>query len=139
MQVYAQDGRPLPLITPVSEPFFAAAREGRLHLQHCPRDGFFFYPRSHCPHCLGDDWSWREASPRGKVYAFTIDRSGQDPHQRGFAPITIAVVDLDDGPRMIGNLVACDEAQLRVGLPVVVAFEQVDGTPLVRFRPCADP
>lgn len=134
MQVHAGNGRPLPLVTPIAQPFFDAAREQRLLLQQCPRHGFFFYPRSHCPHCLRTDWSWREARGSGTVHAFTIDRMGQDPGQRSRAPFAIALVDLDDGPRLIGNIVDCAFADLRVGMAVAVHFDIVDGAPLTVFK-----
>jgi len=136
MQDPAADHRPVPLINPVSEPFFAAAREDRLVLQHCPRDGFFFYPRERCPKCLGADWSWREASPLGTLYSFTVDRMGQDPSQRSRVPFHIALVDLDDGPRMVGGLVLKAGTAPAVGQRVRVRFERVGGEPVICFEPC---
>jgi uncharacterized OB-fold protein len=134
-QSYAFDGRPLPRITPVAEPFFAAARRGDLLLQRCPRDGFFFYPRLRCPGCLGDDWTWTGASPWRTVHAFTIDHRGQDPHLRPFAPLLLAVVDLDDGPRMVGQVLGCRPDEIAVGRRVRVEFEVVEDAPLIRFKP----
>ena len=128
-------GRPLPRITPLSRPLFDAAAEGRLVLQRCPRDGFFYYPRTRCPGCLGDDWRWEEASGRGSVHAFTIDRVGHDPGQRERLPLVIAVVELDEGPRLTTNIVECDPEEVRVGMPVQVTFERVDGSTLIQFRP----
>ena len=138
MQIYAENGRPLPLVTPTSQPFFDAAREQKLLLQKCPRDGFFFYPRSHCPHCLQTDWSWQEARKRGIVHAFTIDRMGQDPGQRSRVPFAIALVDLDDGPRIIGNVVDCAPEAIKIGMAVEVHFDIVDDTPLIAFKPKGD-
>ncbi len=135
MQIYAENGRPLPLITPTSQPFFEAARAQKLLMQKCPRDGFFFYPRSHCPHCLQTDWSWLPAQTSGRIHSFTIERLGQDPGQRARVPFVIAVVDLDDGPRMIGNVIDCPHEALRVGMPVRVCFEIVENIPLTCFSP----
>lgn len=135
MQVYARDGRPLPLITPLSRPFFDAARDGRLVLQKCPRDGFFFYPRSHCPGCLGVDWRWEEARRSGLVHSFTIERMGQDPGMRVQLPFVIALVDLAEGPRLVGQLVDCAPAEIAIGMQVQVFFEIVEGVALIRFRP----
>lgn len=135
MQVYASDGRPLPLVTPTSQPFFDAACEGRLVMQLCPRDGYFFYPRSHCPHCLQSDWTWEEAPTEATIYAYTIERTGQDPAQRNRVPFAIAVVDLAAGPRMIGNVIDCPLEHVAVGMSVSVFFAIVDGTPIVCFRP----
>jgi uncharacterized OB-fold protein len=138
MQAYAGDGRPLPLITPVTRPYFDAAREHRLIMQRCPRDGFFFYPRGRCPGCLQTDWSWQPVRNSGRIHSFTIERMGQDPGMRAQVPFVIAVIDLDDGPRMTGNVVECPLEAVRVGMPVTVFFEVVDDTPLARFRPAID-
>ncbi|MGH7289261.1 MAG: Zn-ribbon domain-containing OB-fold protein [Myxococcota bacterium] len=129
------DGRPLPWPNPTTQPFFDAARERRLVLQRCPRDGFFFYPRSRCPTCLGADWKWEEVAGRGRVHAFTVDRVGHVPALQKLAPYAIAIVELDAGPRMTARLVECDPNAVKVGTPVVAAFEDVEGTTLVHFRP----
>ena len=63
----ARDGRSIPDPTPETAPYFRAALDGVLKIQVCPRDGPFFYPRARCPHCWRDDWSWSEASGRGRA------------------------------------------------------------------------
>lgn len=133
MQDYAANGQPLPLITPVAQPFFDAAREQKLIMQHCPRDGFFFYPRARCPHCLASDWCWRPVRPTGHIHSFTIDHVGQDPAQRHRVPFTIALVDLDDGPRMIGTIAGSPADDIHIGQAVLVAFELLDGQPVTCF------
>ena len=135
MMRYAGDGRPLPTPTDTSLPFFEGARERRLVLQRCPRDGFFFYPRSHCPSCLGDDWQWEPVSGRGNVYAFTIDRVGHDPALASQVPFSVAIVELDEGPRMSANIVDCEVDTVSVGMRVEATFEDVDDVTLVHFRP----
>lgn len=133
------DGRPLPLPNPTTQPFFDAAREGRLRLQRCPRDGFFFYPRSRCPRCLRDDWSWGDVSGRALLHAFTVDRTGHDPALARDVPFAIAVVELEEGPRMTARIVDCALDDLRVGMPLEAAFEAIEDVPLVRFRPRTNP
>ena len=133
---HSPEGRPLPLPNPTTRPFFAAAREGRLLLQRCPRDGFFFYPRSRCPACLGADWEWREASGRGSVHSFTVDRVGHLPGLQQLVPYAIAIVELAEGPRLTASVVGLANDRLAVGLRVVIDFDDV--TPectLPRFRP----
>jgi uncharacterized OB-fold protein len=136
MQPQSESGRPLPRRTPTSAPYFDAAKEHRLVLQNCPRDGFFFYPRTRCPDCLGDDWSWEPASGRGHVYAFTIDRVGHDPAQRSRLPLVIAIVELEEGPRVTTNLVDCRPDDVEVGMGVEVHFEDLGDESLMLFRPC---
>ena len=132
---HASDGRPLPWANPTTKPYFDAARERRLVLQRCPRDGFFFYPRSRCPSCLGADWKWEEVAARGRVHSFTVDRVGHVPALQKHAPYAIAIVELEAGPRMTARLVDCDANAVKVGMPVVAAYEDVEGTTLVHFRP----
>jgi uncharacterized OB-fold protein len=134
-QPFNDDGRPLPRRTPTSAPYFDALREGRLRLQRCPRDGFFFYPRSRCPDCLGDDWAWEDVSGRGTVYSFTVDRVGLDPAQRSRIPLVIAIVELEEGPRLTSNVVGCAPEAVSVGLPVVATFEDLGPETLVHFQP----
>jgi len=130
-----EEGRPLPVPNPTTQPFFDAGAEGRFVMQKCPRDGFFFYPRSHCPTCLGDDWEWATPCGRGSVHAFTVDRVGHDPSLAPRAPFAIAIVELEEGPRKTGNVLGCAIEEVQVGLPVEIAFEQVDGVALMHFRP----
>jgi hypothetical protein len=104
-------------------------------MQRCPRDGFFFYPRSHCPTCLGTDWTWETASGRGVLHSFTIDRAGMVPALAKLAPYVVAIIDLEEGPRCVARLVECDLAKVRVGMRLEAAYEDVEGGTLVNFRP----
>ena len=137
----ARDGRSIPDPTPVTAPFFEAAGDGRMVLQTCPRDGPFFYPRARCPHCWGADWRWTDASGRGTIYAFTIDRLGHDPTQKALAPFAIAIVTLEEGPRAVAQIVDCPVEDVRTGMPVEAVFDifqPADGgepVPILRFRP----
>ena len=135
MQPQAENGRPIPRRTPISQPFFDAAKEHRLVIQRCPRDGLFFYPRTRCPNCLADDWSWETMTGRGVVHAFTVDRVGHDPAQRSRLPLIIAAVDLEEGPRMTTNIIDCAPEAVEVGMPVEVSFEDLDTETLILFRP----
>jgi hypothetical protein len=128
-------GRPLPLVNPTTKPHFDAAGARRFAMQRCPRDGFFFYPRSRCPTCLGADWVWQTASGRGVVHSFTIDRAGHLPALAKLAPYPIAIVELDEGPRCTARLVDCDVDAVHVGMRVEAAYEDVEGGTLVHFRP----
>ena len=129
------DGRPLPLPNPTTRPFFDGVKEHRLRMQRCPRDGLFFYPRSRCPVCLGADWQWEEVGTRGKVHSFTVDRVGHLPALRKHAPFAIAIVELDDGPRVTARLVDVDADAVEVGMPVEACFEDLPELTMLHFRP----
>jgi uncharacterized OB-fold protein len=74
-------------------------------------------------------------SGRGEVHAFTVDRIGHDPALAPQVPLAIAVVELEEGPRMTANIVGCEPEEIRVGQPLEVCFEDVDEHTLVHFRP----
>ncbi|HLK86911.1 MAG TPA: Zn-ribbon domain-containing OB-fold protein [Candidatus Binataceae bacterium] len=126
--------KPLPKPTPTSQPFWDAARRHQLSLQRCAACGkFIYYPRERCPHCFSDKLGWESVSGRGKVYSYTVVRRASS---RAFAePYVLAIVELDEGPRMTTNIVAAPE-RVKVGMPVAVHFDDV--TPertLVKFKP----
>ncbi|MAG30953.1 MAG: hypothetical protein CL908_08695 [Deltaproteobacteria bacterium] len=137
-QTMAACGRPIPRRTPTSAPYFDAAREGRLVLQRCPRNGFFFYPRSRCPHCLGEDWKWEEVSGRGTLYSYTVDRVGLDPTQRTQLPLIVSLVELAEGPRLTSRVVDCAPEDIEIGMPLMVCFEDLGEGMLIHFRPSTD-
>lgn len=129
---------PLPLPTPESRPYWDAARRHELRLPRCRGCGRrFFYPRAACPHCLSADVEWQRVSGRGTLHTFTVVHRGQ----KGFplpAPYVLAIVELDEGPRLMTNLVDCepDPATLRIGMAVEVVFADVTrDISLPRFRP----
>jgi uncharacterized OB-fold protein len=127
--------KPLPKSTPTSRPFWEAARRHELSLQRCAAcKAYIYYPRERCPHCFSDRLAWERVSGRGKVYSYTVVRRASS---RSFAdqPYVLAIVELDEGPRMTSNIVAAPES-VKVGMPVVVQFDDV--TPehtLVKFKP----
>ena len=126
--------KPLPKPSPMSEPFWEAARRHELWLQRCADCGrFVFYPRPQCPNCWSAKLEWKQASGRGKIYSYTVVRR---PTHRAFTePYVLAIVELEEGARMTTNIEAAPE-QVRVGMAVSVLFDDVtpDRT-LVKFKP----
>lgn len=129
--------KPLPESTPASQPFWDAAKEHRLVLQRSKKTGkYVYYPRAVSPWGPGDELEWSEVSGRGKVFSFTIARRPTAPQWANDAPYVIAIVELDEGPRMTANIIGCAPEDVRIGMLVVASFEDV--TPevtLVQFRP----
>ena len=131
---------PLPVPTPESRPFWEAARRHELSLQRCRACGRrVFYPRAACPNCLSPDLEWRRVSGRGTLHTFTIVHRGAKNFPLA-APYVLAVVELEEGPRLMTNLVGveADPVRVRIGMPVEVVFEDVSSeVTLPRFRPAA--
>jgi uncharacterized OB-fold protein len=129
--------KPLPHPTPVSRPFWDAAREHRLSLQRCAACGrHVYYPRTLCPHCGDSDLAWTDVSGRGTVYSYTIARRATARPFEPDVPYVIAIVELEEGPHMTTNIVGCDPDAVHIGMPVEAAFDDVtDEVTLVTFRP----
>lgn len=129
--------RPRPVVQPWAQPFWDAAREHRLVLQHCNAcDRPIHYPRVACPHCGADDLGWRAASGRGTLYSFTVVVSNAPSAFIARMPYVVAVVRLAEGVQMLSNVVDCDPAALRCDQPVEVVFERLDDEfTLPMFRP----
>jgi len=117
--------RPAPVPDPESAPYWSAAHDGRLLVQRCIRCGNHqLYPRDHCIQCRGPV-EWVEASGKGKVYSFTVIRQNYSRPFRDLIPYVVALVDLEEGPRVMTNVVGCDPADVRIDMPVRATFEVV--------------
>ncbi|MCW2882154.1 MAG: hypothetical protein JWQ95_6254 [Sphaerisporangium sp.] len=125
-----------PQPTPDTARYWAAAAQGRLEIQRCNACGLhYFYPRPFCRHCASGDVSWVEVSGHARLASYVITRHPQ----RGFEPVSpvIAIVELDEGPRLMTNIVdiAPDPDLLRLDMPLRVRFHQRDGVTLPVFAP----
>jgi uncharacterized OB-fold protein len=130
--------RPLPAPDPVSQRFWAAAAEGELLVQQCPACGHRqFYPRALCTRCAAEP-EWLRASGRGTVHTFTVVRQNGARPFRDELPYVVAMVELDEGVRMMGNVVDCDPGDVHIGMEVEVTFVPADeGIGVPFWRPAA--
>ncbi len=129
--------KPIPPMTPWTRPYWEATREGRLTIQRCTACGrHVFYPRRNCPFCFADALDWVETSGRGDVYSFTIVQNNAPSAFLGDMPFVIAIVELEEGVRMMSNLVDCDPESVHCGMNVEVTFRPLTDTiALPVFRP----
>jgi len=128
--------KPLPAITEDGAPYWAAAREGRLEMPRCTACAQYAWPPSNvCPKCLGTQLEWVPLSGQGTIYSFIVVHRPQHPAFLEDAPYNVAIVELDEGPRLHGNVVECENAELTIGSPVEVVFDAVDDeVTLPKFR-----
>jgi len=127
---------PSPYPNSETQGFWDATAEERLLLPRCTACDFvLWYPREHCSECGSGDVEWFEASGTGSVYSFSVTR--RMPGRWGkAAPFVLAYVELDEGPRLLTNVVDCDPDTVSIGQRVeVVWHETEDGPKLPRFRP----
>ena len=125
----------VPRATPETQPFWDAAAAGRLDLPHCrPCDRAFFYPRTSCPHCGSEDLGWITSTGRSTLYSYVISHR---PAPGFDGPTVIAVVELEEGPRMMTNVVDVDPTPeaLELDMPLQVRFEQRGDVAVPVFAP----
>lgn len=128
--------KPLPIVTDENRPYWEGCRQGKLLLQHCQQcQQYQFYPRLYCMQCGSDKLQWAEASGRGRIYSYTIIHRNKTPEFVQDVPYNVAIIQLDEGPRMMANIVGSDNSQLGVDLPVTVVFDPVtDEISVPRFK-----
>jgi uncharacterized OB-fold protein len=128
---------PLPAPDALTRPFWEACRRRELSVACCDECGHGFLPPGPCcPRCWGTRLGWRRASGRGRVWSFAVYRRAYHPGIP--APYVVALVELEEGPRLVSNVVACAPEEVEVGMPVRVRFDDVGGVALPRFEPAAE-
>ena len=128
---------PIPVADEASERFFRGAKERKLMLLRCSQCGRHRLPgRERCADCWSTNAEWVQASGRGKLYTFGIMHQQYQPAFAGAIPYNFALVELEEGPRLVTSIVYCPNEELRVDMPVEAVFDDVsEETTLVRFRP----
>ncbi len=116
------EGRPLPAVDPVSSAYWEAAARGELLYQECPACGHRqLYPRGLCTVCAQSP-AWKRAAGTGTIHTFTIIRQSTAEPFRSWVPYPVAVIELDEGPRLMGGVIGCDVEAVHIGMAVSVRF-----------------
>lgn len=129
--------KPLPTIDPLNRPFWDLARQGKLSVQRCTACGDrHFPPGPVCPACLGDTQEWEVVSGKGTLLSWvTFHRA----YWNGFAadlPYDVCLVQLDEGPLLVSNLVGASGDEVAAGDRLEVVFERAtDEISLPKFTP----
>jgi uncharacterized protein len=131
------EGKPVPVPDKLTAPFWEGLRVGEFRLQRCSECGHWqFYPRGWCTACASLDLTWERAGGRGQVYSFTVIRRHTAPCWIRELPYVVAIVQLDEGPRLMTNMVGVDPDSVKIGQPVVLEpVLAADGTVLPLFKP----
>jgi hypothetical protein len=129
--------KPLPRVDEESKGFWEACRRHELYIQRCRDCGAArYYSRALCPSCLSDAVEWLRCSGRGTVYTFTVTYQNQAGGFRDELPYVMAYVELEEGVRMLTNIVGCTPDAVRIGMPVEAVFEDVTpAATLPKFKP----
>ena len=132
--------RPRPTPDPLSSVYWKAAADGTLLLQRCTScRRAQFYPRQRCIGCSGE-LEWVPSRGVGTVHSFTIVRQHATPPFRDMVPYVLAIVDLEEGVRMMSNVIDCEPDDVHIGLEVEVTMHVMDSDLAIPlFRPLSDP
>lgn len=127
---------PAPERTPETGEFWDATAAGRLLLASCDACAtVIWYPKTLCPDCGGHAVSWSPAAGTGTIYSFSVVRRAAGSF-RAAVPFVVAYVELDEGPRVLTNIVGCDPDDVSIGQAVQVVFVDTgEGSALYRFEP----
>lgn len=121
---------PAPNVNVEIRAYFDAATEGKLLLKTCETCGQnHFYPRALCPFCFSEKTKWIESSGKGVIYSYSVMRAAEPNY-------VLAYVELEEGVRVLTNIVDCDVDTLNIGQDVKVAFvPSKDGQVIPVFTP----
>jgi uncharacterized OB-fold protein len=136
----AEPGRPLPRLEERDTgPFWKATKSRELRFQQCEGCGqVVFYPRAHCTSCAGSgSLRWRASRGEGAIYTWSVVRQSYHPFFRTLVPYVVAWIDLDEGPRLLSNVVGIEDptTDVRVGQRVRVEWEVHEELAIPLFRP----
>ena len=130
--------KPIPVPTPETQFFWDKCKERELWLQRCQTcQHVFFYPRMHCPECLSEDVPGFRASGKGILWTYMINHRPV-PGFEDDGPYAIAVVQLEEGPRMMSNIVGIENTpdNLVLDMPLEVVFEDAtEEISIPKFKP----
>jgi len=129
--------KPLPKPDVISQKFWDATKRHELIVQRCKScNQYIMYPREVCSRCLSTNLDWTKVSGKGRVYSYTVIHQPAHPGFAADIPYVLAIVELEEGPRLLTNIVGCSPDEVKVDMPVTAVFDDV--TPevtLVKFKP----
>ena len=125
MNTEVKKARPLPRPTPTTKEFWDGAKRGELMLQYDPKSkAYQFWPRQCSVKTGRRNLEWRKVSGKGTIYSFTttiVPTAGFEDR----VPYLVGLIELEEGVRMIGNIVNIKPENVKVGMPVKVCFEKL--------------
>ena len=129
-------GKPLPVLDGLAGEFYGWCKKRELRFQRCAKcSAWRHVPREMCPECSSTDWEWAKSSGRGTVYTWTVAERPLHPAFADDTPYAPAVVELEEGVRLVTEIVECRPDDLEIDTPVEVVFEEVTpGITLPKFR-----
>jgi uncharacterized OB-fold protein len=128
--------KPLPVMEGLTHEFYEFCERGELRFQRCRACRTWRHvPRPICPECGSWDWDWERSSGRGTVFTWTVVERALHPAFKNATPYAAVVVQMEEGVRLLSQLVDCQPDELTMDMAVEVVFERAGpGVTLPRFR-----
>jgi len=128
----------LPVPDEDTKEFWEGCRRHEFLIQKCDNNHYRYPPRAICPTCFSVKSGWDKVNGKGEVYSFIIVRRALDPSWEKDVPYVIADILLDQGVRMISNVIGCKPEEVKIGMKVEVVFDDVTAEySLPKFKPAA--
>ena len=129
--------KPLPIINEDTAPYWKYCKKHELRMQKCRECGHIRFPVSIlCPECHSMEAEWTKLSGKATVYSYIVFRLPYHESYKDDIPYAVAIIQLDEGPRMESNLIVPDLEKIRIDMPVEVFFDDVtDEVSLPKFKP----
>ena len=128
--------KPLPEITDDNRPFWEGCKRHELLIQKCSGCGQVRHTSPICPECWSTEFQWVQAGGRGKVYTWTVFHQSHHPAFEPDLPYNVAIVELEEGPRMLTNLVGIANEGIQADMAVEITWDDVtDEITLPKFKP----
>ncbi len=117
--------KPQPRPEAESTPYWEGAKTHKLLLPRCNACGKFWFPPSQrCPHCLSSNFDWLPSAGQGRIYSFVVYHRVYHPAFEQDVPYAVAIIELDEGPRLLANIVGTPTDKIRCDMRVSVVFEE---------------
>jgi hypothetical protein len=127
----------IPKPDPLTQPYWDGARMGELRIQKCRECGNAWHPPLHrCPRCHSAAIDWVAASGKATLYSYTVVHHAAHVAVADRVPYVVGLATLAEGPRVVCNVIDCERADVRVGMPLAVTFQEIaPGIWLPQFKP----
>ena len=130
--------KPIPSPTDATQAFWSGCAENVLRLRSCPRCNKRLAPTRAVCACGNSELPWVDTSGQGRIFSYTVVHRAPDPAFRPEVPYVIAIVELDEGAKLMSNIIGCSPADVRVGMKVRAVFDQVaPGIGVPKFQPAS--
>lgn len=130
-------GWPMPVLDDLNRPLFDGMKEGKVMVQKCDDCNTWLAPSAFiCEACGSENVPWVEVSGKGELYTYVVYHRAYAPEFESMVPYNVALIELEEGPRLLANIIGIDNNDLKIGMALKPVFREVaPGLPLLHFEP----